>query len=254
MDLGLEGRTALVAGGSSGLGLAIAQEFAAEGANVAIGARGKDRLDEAAASIEEAAPGRVLATSVDVRDEQAVAAWVDEVVSRFGGLDIVVANAGGPPAGTATAFDIDGYREAIELNLVASIGLVLTALPHIRSSDQGRVLLVTSIAVKQPVPGLALSNTARTGLLGFVRSLVHDVGDSGVTVNMLAPGLTRTRRLEELAGSATDLDEMAQDIPLGRIAEPEEFAAAAAFLASRRASFINGTVLAVDGGAYRGVL
>ena len=252
MELGLSGAVAAVAGASSGLGLAVARELAAEGARVSIASRSAERIR--AAEQDVASVGEVLAVPVDVRDEQAVQGWVEQTVETFGGLDIVVANAGGPPAGTATAFDLGGYREALELNLLSSIGLVSAALPHLRQSDQGRILFITSITVKQPVPGLALSNTARAGVVGYAKSLVAELADSGITVNVLAPGLTRTARLEELAGGNAGLDAMAADIPLGRVGEPHEFAAAATFLASRRASFITGTVLAIDGGATRGLL
>jgi len=253
VDLGLQGAVAAVAGASSGLGLGVARELAAEGARVSIAARSPERIAEAERQVAAAGSGEVLAVGVDVRDEAAVADWMTQTVAAFGALDIVVANAGGPPAGMATAFDLDGYREALELNLLSSIGLVQAALPHLRRSSQGRVLLVTSITVKQPVPGLALSNTARAGVLGYAKSLVAELADSGITVNVLAPGLTRTARLEQLASSSAGLEQMAADIPLGRVGEVEEFAAAAAFLASRRASFITGAVLAVDGGQSRGL-
>lgn len=255
MDLGLTGRVALVAGASGGLGLAVASELAREGARVSIASRSQERIDAAKSRLDASGNADVLAFAADARDQSAVRAWVDQTAETFGGIDIVVANAGGPPAGTATAFDLDGYREALELNLLSSIGLVHAALPHVRQSPQGRILFITSVTVKQPVPGLALSNTARAGVVGYAKSLVAELGDLGVTVNILAPGLTRTARLEQLSGGTeAGLEAMAADIPLGRVGEPEEFAAAAAFLASSRASFITGAVLAVDGGAIRGLL
>lgn len=256
MDLGLTGRTAMVAGASTGLGFAVAHALAREGTNVSIAARRPEPLEEAAASLRNAGSGAILATPLDVRDDAAVRAWVDRTVAELGPPQIVVANAGGPPAGMASSFSVDGYRDALELNLTASVGLVLTALPHIRAAGRhGRILFITSISVKQPVPNLALSNTARPGLLGFAKSLVDELGDLGVTINVLAPGLTRTARLEELAGTDPDaLQRLATDIPLGRVGEPEEFGAAAAFLASERATYITGTVLLVDGGAHHGLM
>lgn len=258
MDLGLTGRVAAVAAASSGLGLAVATELAAEGAHVAIAARDPERLAAAREQVDAAGPGRVLATPVDVLDAEGVRRWVDETVAEFGGLGIVVANAGGPRPGMARAFDLDGYREALELSLLSSIGLVSAALPHLVSAGWGRVLFVTSQSVRQPLPHLALSNTARVGVVGYAKSLVADLaasGVTGVTVNVLAPGSIRTPRLEQVVGGdvETGLAALAAEIPLGRVGRPEEFAAAAAFLASDRASYLTGLTLPVDGGAIRGL-
>lgn len=255
MDLGLRGRTAAVAGASSGLGLAIARTLAAEGADVAICARDPERLDAAAAELNTVGDGRVDATPVDVCDADAVTAWIDATADAFDGLQIVVPNAGGPPGGGATAFDIDAYRDAVELNMLSQIAITQAALPHLRAGGWGRVIFVTSVSVKQPIPMLALSNTARAGVAGYAKSLVADLGDAGITVNLLAPGYHATDRLEEVLGDdAAARDAVLADIPLGRLGDPADFGAIAAFLASDQASYITGAVIAVDGGLSRALL
>jgi 3-oxoacyl-[acyl-carrier protein] reductase len=250
MDLGLSGKVALVAGGSSGLGLAVAAGLLAEGARVSVAARDRERLDTAVRRLSEL--GEVHGQAVDVQDESAVNRWVDTVAERFGAIHVVVANAGGPPPGMATEFDLNGYRQAMELNLLSSIGLVQRALPHLKSAGWGRILFVTSSSVRQPIPTLALSNTARAAVVGYAKSLVAALGAGDITVNVLAPGRVRTPRLTQLPGF--DESALAGEIPLGRIADPEEFAAVAVFLASTRASYVTGAVVPVDGGLTRSLL
>lgn len=255
MDLGLQGRVAAVAGASSGLGLAIATALAAEGADVAIAARDARRLDAATALLDAAGSGRVIARPVDVRDADAVAAWIDDVVDRLGALHIVVANAGGPPGGTATSFDLNAYRDALELSLLSQIGITQAALPHLRAAGWGRIIYVGSISVRQPIPTLALSNTARPGVAGYATSLVAELGAASITVNMLAPGYHATDRLDEIIGDDQSArDAIVADIPLGRMGHPADLGAVAAFLASEHANYITGAVIPVDGGASRSLL
>jgi 3-oxoacyl-[acyl-carrier protein] reductase len=165
-----------------------------------------------------------------------------------------VTNAGGPPSGHATEFDVGQYREAVELTLLSAVSLVSAALPHLRRDSWGRILLVASLAAKQPIPGLALSNTIRPALLGYAKSLVHELSGEGITVNVLVPGMTRTPELEAWARTLPGgLAGLAADIPIGRVAEPAELGAVAAFLASPRAAAISGAVVPVDGGAASGL-
>jgi 3-oxoacyl-[acyl-carrier protein] reductase len=259
MDLGLAGKVALVGGGSSGIGLATARELAAEGAAVAICGRDPARLEAARDELAGlAGPDRVLATALDLRDGGAARDWVERTAATWGALHIVVSNAGGPPAGASGAFDLDGYRQALELSLLAHVGLVQAALPHLKRAGWGRVLLVTSETVREPNPTYALSSVVRPGLVGYAKTLVRELGPAEVTVNVLAPGYTATRPvLEALEGGDVDagLRQLAADadIPLGRVARPEEIAAVATFLVSERASFVSGTVQMVDGGRGRGV-
>ena len=248
METGLRNRVVAIAGGTGGLGLACARAMRAEGATVAVCGRSQARVSAARSDVDDA---RV----VDITDHDAASRWIDGVADGFGALHVVIANAGGPPQGDALAFDIQDYREAVELSLLSQVNLVQAAIPHLQAAGWGRVLFVTSKSVRQPIPGLALSNTARMGVVGYAKSLVAALGPGEITVNVLAPGSTRTRRLESLAGADTEagLAAMAEQIPLGRVGRPEEFAAAATFLASEAASFITGVTLPVDGGEIQGV-
>jgi 3-oxoacyl-[acyl-carrier protein] reductase len=258
VDLGLRHRVALVAGGSSGLGLAIATELAIEGADVVIGARDPARLAAAEARLAAVARGRVVASRVDLEDDHAVRRWVDDAAARMGRLDIAVTNSGAPPIGPATAFAPDDYRRAVDKVLYPAIALALAALPHMRAAGWGRLLFIASETVHRPVANLTLSGVARSGILRFAEALVAELGASGITVNVLAPAYLRTppvdRAAAELAARAgSDVESqvraMADHIPLGRVGDPRELAAVAAFLASERASFVTGTLQLVDGGA-----
>jgi 3-oxoacyl-[acyl-carrier protein] reductase len=270
MDLGLTDRIAFVAGASKGLGRAAALELVQEGAHVAICSRDEDRITNAAESIcAEAgvASERVLPLVCDVTDDADVSTAIDETVDTFGGLHVLVTNAGGPPSGSATEVEPDAYREAVELNLMSTISLCDAARPHLRTAaeedDHARIIMVTSVSAKQPIPTLALSNTARAGVQGYAKSLADDLGPTGITVNTVLPGYTRTARLDDLAESIQEetgqsYDEVEADWAdqnaLPRIGKPEEFAATVAFLASKRAAYVTGVALPVDGGRSKHLL
>jgi 3-oxoacyl-[acyl-carrier protein] reductase len=260
LDLGLEGKVALVAGGSSGLGLAVARELAAEGAHVAIGARDQGRLADAERDLEEVASGRVCATSVDIQDADAARRWVDTVAADLGALHIVLVSGGSPPAGPATQFELADYREGVGSVVFPAVGLALAALPHLRAAQWGRLLFVASETASVPIPSLAISGLARAAIVRFAQALAAEVGRDGVTVNVLAPSATRTQMVERAAARLAALSPDGGDVEaqlramgghnaIGRIARPDEFAAVAAFLASERASFITGGVHLIDGGA-----
>jgi 3-oxoacyl-[acyl-carrier protein] reductase len=255
MDLGLKGRVALVAASSSGLGLAVAKAFAAEGAHVSICGRDPVRLAKAHAEVNAVGPGDVLSIPVDLCDERAAAAWVRQTADTFGGIDVVVTNSGGVPFGPVDAFGVADYREAIDANLLVHIGITLAALPLLKEGGWGRVLMIASESVRQPHPESGLSSVARLGLLGYMKGLVHALGASGVTVNVLAPGFHRTPILDEQFGDSIEeeLAEVARRIPLGRIGTAADFGALAAFLASEQASYVTGTVFVADGGNTRGI-
>ena len=247
MDLGLRDKRAAVAASTAGLGLATAQALVAEGTRVAICGRDPERLAAAAAGLGDT----VVALEADVASGDGAAAFVADASDRLGGLDILVANAGGPPGGSATATSLAAYRDAIELNLLSTVAMCLAAVPGMRDQRWGRILAITSIGVRQPIPFLAASVTARAGVTGFLKTLAIEVAGDGVTVNSIQPGSHLTDRLRSLQGE--QIDALRADIPAGEVGDPADFGAVAAFLCSHQASFVTGTALVVDGGASRGL-
>jgi 3-oxoacyl-[acyl-carrier protein] reductase len=262
MDLGIKGRTALVTAASRGLGWAVAQRLSMEGAKVAICSRDRDRIEEAADKIKSQTKGDVRAFAADVTDHERVKELAGEVADIYGSLDILVCNAGGPPAGLHHEFSMNDYRAALELNLLSTINLCYEALPLMKDRRWGRIIAITSVAAKQPLDNLILSNTARAGVLGFIKTLSNQVAQFGITANSVCPGYTKTERVQELGrkfvsdgkGSEEDFyEKLIASIPAGRVGTPEEFAQAVAFLASEGAGYITGVALQIDGGFYRGL-
>ena len=252
MDLGLEGKAAIVGGASAGMGFAIAEALAAEGCAVTMCARDDARLQSSAARVPRAIP-----IAGDVRDAALLERLVDETVAARGRLDIVVNNAGGPPPGTFESTSDEAWADAFELSLRSVVRLTRLALPHLRASGSGRVVNITSWSVREPIRNLILSNAIRPGVLGWAKSVAHELGRDGITVNTIAPGKVATGRMRELwearpDPAAAEAEDIAS-IPVGRMGKPEEIAAAVAFLCSGRAGYISGVVLPVDGGALRGV-
>jgi len=263
MDLGLKGKVAIVAAASKGLGYAVAVELAREGAEVAICARTAADLERAAAEIGQTTGRAVFWQALDVTDAERVQKFVSAVERRFGRVDICVTNTGGPPAGKFLDLPVEAWRAAVDSLLLSVVYFAREVLPHMRKNRWGRFITITSVAVKQPIDGLLLSNSVRAGVTGFARSLANEFGPDGITVNNVCPGYTLTERLDELAGkqakdAGVPLEEIyrrwSSQVPLGRLARPEEFAAVVAFVASERASYLNGTSLVIDGGLARGLL
>jgi len=271
VDLGLKNRVAFIAGASSGLGRATARALLSEGCHVAICSRSSERIQCAAMDLarDTGVPDdRVLPLVCDVTDEDMVRTAVGRAADHFGGLNILITNAGGPPTGTVLDFSAEDWRSALELNLMSTINLTRAALPFLKESAKAdrplaRILMVTSISAKQPVAGLYLSNVSRAGVQGFAKSLSEEVGADGITVNTILPGYTRTDRLTHLSEALAERRSVSEeDIEAGwagqaalkRIGREEEFAAAAAFLVSEPAAYITGVALPVDGGAIKSLL
>jgi 3-oxoacyl-[acyl-carrier protein] reductase len=263
MDLKLDGRVALVAAASSGIGFAAALELANEGAWVFLCSRDEARANKAAEMIRARSRGEATGMRADVTSDEDVASFVSVALKTAGKIDICVTNAGGPPSSTFAATDLDMYRNAFDLNALSAVRLARLVVPGMRERRWGRIINITSVSVKQPIEGLLLSNTVRAGLTGWAKTLSAELAAEGVTVNNVAPGYTLTEHQNELAeargrsrGKSREemIEGWAAQIPMRRLARPEEIGAAVAFLASERASYITGVTLQVDGGWVRSLL
>jgi 3-oxoacyl-[acyl-carrier protein] reductase len=247
VNLGLDGRTAIVCGASSGMGLAIAEALAEEGANVAMFARRRDLLEREAERLG------ALAVRGDLVNPAHLERLVEQTVTAFGGIDVLVNNGGGPPRGTAREVDAESLEAAVDLLLVSAVRLTNLCLPYLERGGRGRVINITSSSVREPIERLALSNAVRPGVIGWAKTLAREVAPQRITVNSIAPGRIDTERLREVyPDGPTDRD--LEAIPLKRLGTPREIGDVVCFLASDRAAYVTGTVVPVDGGLTRGLL
>jgi 3-oxoacyl-[acyl-carrier protein] reductase len=261
-DLGLRNRSVIVAASSEGIARAAAEKFVSEGARVAMCSREHNKLIAAVKGIRALHPTEVIAEPLDVTDAAAVHRFVEHVAKRFGGVDVCVTNAGGPPAKMFLDTTDEGWQRAMEMNFMSVVHFARAVVPHMRMKRWGRLVTITSMTVRQPVTDLVYSNAVRAGVLGLVKSLSNEFGKDGITVNNVAPGYTATARLKDLvakraveAGVSEEeyFERFAAEAALNRVGRPEEVADAIVWLASERASFITGQTLLVDGGAYKGL-
>jgi 3-oxoacyl-[acyl-carrier protein] reductase len=263
MDLGIKGKTALVVAASKGMGKASAMGLAAEGARVVMCARGEAALKEAAGEVKQTTGAEVLALAADASRPADIARVVAEANRAFGGVDILVANVGGPPPGPFEQMTDEQWKAAFEQVHLSTVRFIREVLPHMKQAKWGRILAIQSSSVKQPVEGLVLSNGIRPGIAGLFKTLAGDLASHGITVNLVLPGRIMTDRFKEhqtdrAKRSGITFDKQVElssaDIPMGRIGTPEEFAAMVVFLASVRASYVTGTAVQVDGGLIRSVV
>jgi len=262
METGLKDRVAIVAAASQGIGRAVAEGLAAEGARLALCSRNREKIEQAAREIHGRYGVEVFPVAMDVSREDAIKSFVEAVAGRWGRIDVCVTNTGGPPSKPFAALTEEEWHHAFESIVMSVVRFARETIPHMQRQHWGRFIMLTSVSVKQPIPNLVLSNTLRAGLMGLVKTLASEYGRDGVLVNNVAPGYTATGRQEELAiarakAANSTPEEMKKrwgaDTALGRIAEPREIADAVVWLASERASNVTGHTLLVEGGSYRGL-
>lgn len=253
MDLGLKNKKALVMASSKGLGKSVAFELAREGAEVMLNGRNEEELIKTAKEISDITNAAIHYAVGDVSSKTDRESILSEVKEKMGNVDILVTNSGGPPLGKFEDHDESAWENAYRLLLEGAVGMIKGVLPGMKANKWGRIITISSQAVKQPVDGLILSNAVRASVVGLAKTLSNELGPYGITVNNVMPGYTQTKRLESLIAANPEINKVTSEIPLGRFGQPEEFAAAVAFLASTRASYITGVSLAVDGGWIRGL-
>lgn len=260
MELGLLGKVALVAGASKGLGRAVALGLAREGASLAVVARNRVRIEATARDIQNQTTVQVLGITADVTSADDVRRAVDETVAKFGNIDILITNAGGPPPGAFLSLNDDQWRDAVNLTLMSAVRLTRAVIPHMQMQKWGRIIHICSYSVKHPIENLILSNSIRAAVVGLSKTQAMELGKDNILVNCVLPGWTATERVEQIMqdrakrANTPPRDQFAaieKEIPLGRMAKPEEFANVVVFLASERASYVNGVALTIDGGATR---
>jgi 3-oxoacyl-[acyl-carrier protein] reductase len=254
MDLGLKNKNAIIGASTQGLGFACAKEFLQEGANVLISGRRQNTLDEAVESLRKISAGKVHGVCADLSTRKGVSTLFEHAQQAFQSFDILITNTGGPPMGLFESHDLDAWEATYKLLLESAVSMMKAVIPSMKAQGSGRIIAITSQAVKQPIDGLILSNSLRAGVTGLCKTLSNELGSYGITVNSVLPGSIRTNRLKSLLQSPDMVKAIENSIPLGHVGEPEEFAAMVAFLASERSSYVTGQSNAGDGGCVKSLL